>query len=96
MPAYCVLAVTLENEDWIPAYLPKANALVAKHGGSYLARQRPIHLGFQSGADFLIPYLRELHALEINHVALNLRFIGAGIGETMKCISGDVMPEFEE
>ena len=26
------------TEEWIPAYLPAANQLVAKHGGSYLAR----------------------------------------------------------
>ncbi|MEM7057695.1 MAG: DUF1330 domain-containing protein [Pseudomonadota bacterium] len=38
MTYYSVLAVTPSNEDWIPAYLPAANALVAKHGGRYLAR----------------------------------------------------------
>ena len=38
MPTYSVLAVTPKNEDWIPDYLPIANALVAKHGGRYLAR----------------------------------------------------------
>ena len=35
---YSVLAVTPTSEDWIPDYLPAANALVAKHGGRYLAR----------------------------------------------------------
>lgn len=38
MASYSVLAVTPTNEDWIPDYLPAANALVAKHGGTYLAR----------------------------------------------------------
>lgn len=38
MTAYSVLAVTPTTEDWIPEYLPTANALVAKHGGRYLAR----------------------------------------------------------
>ena len=38
MKYYSVLAVTPKNEDWIPAYLEAANRLVAKHGGSYLAR----------------------------------------------------------
>ncbi len=38
MPTYSVLAVTPTTEDWIPDYLPTANALVAKHGGTYLAR----------------------------------------------------------
>ncbi|MCV6824883.1 MULTISPECIES: DUF1330 domain-containing protein [Halocynthiibacter] len=38
MAYYSVLAVTPSREDWIPAYLPAANKLVAKHGGKYLAR----------------------------------------------------------
>ncbi|MEX0286728.1 MAG: DUF1330 domain-containing protein [Paracoccaceae bacterium] len=38
MAYYSVLTVTPTNEDWIPDYLPAANALVAKHGGTYLAR----------------------------------------------------------
>lgn len=38
MAYYSVLAVTPTSDDWIPAYLPAANALVAKHGGKYLAR----------------------------------------------------------
>ena len=38
MPHYSILAVTPTSEDWIPEYLPAANALVAKHGGRYLAR----------------------------------------------------------
>ncbi|MEM8687540.1 MAG: DUF1330 domain-containing protein [Pseudomonadota bacterium] len=38
MAYYSVLAVTPTSEDWIPDYLPAANALVAKHGGKYLAR----------------------------------------------------------
>ena len=33
-----VLAVTPTNEDWIPDYIGPANALVARHGGTYLAR----------------------------------------------------------
>ena len=38
MAYYSVLAVTPTSEDWIPDYLPSANALVAQHGGKYLAR----------------------------------------------------------
>lgn len=38
MAYYSVLAVSPTSEDWIPDYLPAANALVAKHGGRYLAR----------------------------------------------------------
>lgn len=38
MAYYSVLAVTPTNEDWIADYIGQANALVAKHGGKYLAR----------------------------------------------------------
>ena len=38
MTYYSVLAVTPTTEDWIPGYLPAANALVAQHGGKYLVR----------------------------------------------------------
>ena len=38
MPYFSVLAVNPTCEDWIAEYLPAANALVAKHGGRYLAR----------------------------------------------------------
>lgn len=38
MAYYSVLAVTPSTDAWIPDYLPVANALVAKHGGKYLAR----------------------------------------------------------
>ena len=35
---YSLLDVTPTTEDWIPAYIGPANALVAKYGGQYLAR----------------------------------------------------------
>ena len=38
MTYYSVLAVTPTSEDWIPDYIGPANALVARHGGKYLAR----------------------------------------------------------
>ena len=38
MAYYSVLAVSPTTDEWIPDYLPTANALVAKHGGRYLAR----------------------------------------------------------
>ena len=38
MTYYSVLFVTPTNEDWIPDYIGPANALVAQHGGRYLAR----------------------------------------------------------
>lgn len=38
MSYYSVLDVTPTSQEWIPDYLPAANALVKKHGGEYIAR----------------------------------------------------------
>ncbi len=38
MAYFSVLAVTPTTQDWIPDYIGPANALVAQHGGKYLAR----------------------------------------------------------
>lgn len=38
MTWFSILAVTPTDEDWIPDYIGPANGLVAKHGGTYLAR----------------------------------------------------------
>jgi len=38
MTAYSILAVTPTTDVWVPDYIGPANALVAKHGGRYLAR----------------------------------------------------------
>ena len=38
MAYYSVLDVTPTTEDWIPAYLPPSNKIVAKYGGKYVAR----------------------------------------------------------
>ena len=38
MAYFSVLAVTPTNQDWIPGYVGPVSALVAQHGGKYLAR----------------------------------------------------------
>ena len=58
------------------------------------APPRPIHLGFQSGTDFLRVYLREIETLGINHVALNLRFNQAPIDATLEHLADTVLPDF--
>ena len=59
------------------------------------APPRPIHLGFQSGADFLRSYLKDLRAQGVNHVALNLRFNSADVETTLKRLAEDVLPDFD-
>ena len=58
------------------------------------AEPRPIHLGFQAGTDFLCSYLREIEALGVNHVALNLRFNRAPIDTTLEHLADIVLPTF--
>jgi uncharacterized protein (DUF1330 family) len=38
MTCYSVLAVTPTTDAWVADYIGPANALVARHGGKYLAR----------------------------------------------------------
>lgn len=57
---------------------------------------RPIHLGFSAGTNFLLKYLKEIEALGVNHVALNLRFNNADIETTLKRISDTLLPVFAE
>ncbi|QIE45702.1 LLM class oxidoreductase [Pseudohalocynthiibacter aestuariivivens] len=59
------------------------------------APPQPIHLGFRSGSDHLKRYLTEIRRLGVNHVALNLRFSGADIEDTMHRLAKDVLPDFQ-
>lgn len=38
MTYYSVLAITPTSDEWVADYIAPVNALVAKHGGKYLAR----------------------------------------------------------
>ncbi len=58
------------------------------------APPRPIHLGFQSGTDYLRNYLREIETLGVNHVALNLRLNQAPIDTTLEHLADTVLPDF--
>ncbi|WP_211097103.1 LLM class oxidoreductase [Aliishimia ponticola] len=58
------------------------------------AAPRPIHLGFQSGTDFLRRYLTDLRTLGINHVALNLRFNRAPVEDTLHRLADALLPDF--
>lgn len=55
---------------------------------------RPIALGYAAGTDFLCKHLKELEAIGVNHVALNLRYNNANIEQTLEGIAKDILPEF--
>ncbi|MFK7806023.1 MAG: LLM class oxidoreductase [Anaerolineae bacterium] len=58
------------------------------------ARPEPIHLGFRSGKNSLLAYLKTLEEVGINHVGINLRFNQADIETTMKRLADEILPEF--
>lgn len=58
------------------------------------AAPRPIHLGFQSGAQHLRAHLKSLEEIGVNHVALNLRFNRADTETTIKRLADEVLPDF--
>ena len=55
---------------------------------------RPIALGYAAGTEFLVQHLKELEALGVNHVAINLRHNNADIKETLERIAREVLPAF--
>ncbi|MEM1301032.1 MAG: LLM class flavin-dependent oxidoreductase, partial [Pseudomonadota bacterium] len=58
------------------------------------APPRAIHLGFSSGIDYLLRYLKEVEALGVNHVAINLRFNYSDTEDTLHRLAETVLPEF--
>lgn len=55
---------------------------------------RPIHLGFRAGVGYLTEYLDSVRESGVNHVALNLRFNGADIEDTLHRLAVEVLPRF--
>lgn len=55
---------------------------------------QPIHLGFRTGTDYLLAYLKSLEKIGVNHVALNLRFNTADTEATLERLAEDVLPQF--
>ncbi|MET1412070.1 LLM class oxidoreductase [Roseibium sp. HPY-6] len=58
------------------------------------AKPRPIHLGFQSGTEFLKNYLSDLQDIGVNHVALNLRLNAQDTETTLKLLADELLPDF--
>ncbi|CAD0187197.1 Alkanesulfonate monooxygenase [Ruegeria sp. THAF57] len=55
---------------------------------------RPIHLGLHLGLNALRAYLRTRQQIGVNHIALNLRFNGADIPDTLTRLADTLLPEF--
>ncbi|WP_299217405.1 LLM class oxidoreductase [uncultured Aquimarina sp.] len=57
-------------------------------------KPQPIHLGFKTGANYLIDYFQNLQDIGVNHIALNLRFNTNNIEDTLEQLSKKVLPHF--
>ncbi|WP_299252741.1 LLM class oxidoreductase [uncultured Aquimarina sp.] len=57
-------------------------------------KPQPIHLGFKTGAHYLINYFQNLQDIGVNHIALNLRFNTKNIEDTLEQLSKKVLPHF--
>lgn len=54
----------------------------------------PIHLGFRSGTNYLIEHLKELEAVGVNHVILNVKFAERPIAHIIQELGEKVIPYF--
>ena len=55
---------------------------------------RPLALGYAGDTEFLRNHLKELEALGVNHVALNLRHNNEDIEPTLERIANEILPAF--
>ncbi len=55
---------------------------------------QPIHLGFKIGANYLVEYFRQLQALGVNHVSINLRLSTRNIEKNLEDLAKKVLPHF--
>ena len=58
------------------------------------AGPKPIHLGFQSGIDFLGSYLKNLEHHGVNHVILNLKYGSRPASEVLEELGEQLLPLF--
>ncbi|MEM9057461.1 MAG: DUF1330 domain-containing protein [Pseudomonadota bacterium] len=71
MAFYSVLAVTPTTDDWVADYIAPANALVAKHGGRYLARTASHERLEGDGDDAALRIVIEWPSQEAAHAFMN-------------------------
>ena len=72
MTHYSVLAVTPTAEDWIADYIASAGALVARHGGKYLARTASHETLEGEGQDAALRIILEWPSKAVSYTHLTL------------------------
>ncbi len=58
------------------------------------ATPRSIHLGFRSGKDYLVSFLKALEKVGVNHVILNLKYGSRPAKDVIEDLGEFVLPEF--
>ncbi len=58
------------------------------------AHPTPLHLGFKSGTDYLISFLKRLESYGVHHVILNLKYGSRPAEELIEVIGEEVLPHF--
>ncbi|MDT0606860.1 LLM class oxidoreductase [Croceitalea rosinachiae] len=58
------------------------------------AMPKPIHLGFQTGMDFLHSYLKSLESYGVNHVIINLKYSSRPASEVVEELGESLVPNF--
>ncbi len=83
-------------EELDAPYKPVSQSLYIDLIDDENASPQPIHLGFRSGASYLIDYLKSLEEIGVNHVAINLRFNQANIEQTLQRLADEILPKFKD
>ncbi|MBI5938429.1 MAG: LLM class oxidoreductase [Betaproteobacteria bacterium] len=76
------------------AFKPFAQSLYVDLTDDPNAEPEPIHLGFKMGRNLLIDLLRQLRAVGVNHVAINLKYSSRPAAEVLEEIGREVLPLF--
>ncbi len=71
MTAFSIIGVTPTSEDWIPGYLGPVAALVAKHGGKYIARTGSHERLEGEGGDAALRVIIEWPTMEAGRAFMN-------------------------
>jgi len=80
----------ITNQPWKPFIQSLYIDLVAEVN----APPKPIHLGFQSGAQYLLKYLKTLENYGVNHVIINLKYGSRPVEEILDDIEKHVIEYF--
>ena len=84
-------ALQKKNQPWKP-YMQSLYIDLLKDDD---APPKGIHLGFQSGVNYLIQFLKEIEQIGVSHVILNLKFASQPVEWVLEKLGASVLPNFE-